>query len=426
MNKLFILSIIGIICIIIIILLVIRKKFTSNSKKCLKWKWDKKQPVCVKKQNNTSNRSTINFRIPISFKSTPRSKNILRAIKPPSSKKINIENVSKISPKFLNIPLSISDITGYDSLFMDIPIYNHSTQELTNYSCLLDTGSSELVIPTNICKKCPDSLGTWKGDKICFNYDIYNPKPTIGYGSGKISVREWEAPMIYDNKGINIKFKGIVDILSISSDINFIPSLCGLIPLYGEEKVSFIDQVLNNLNNCVNGFIMDLKNKQKSITFGKINKNGKNINLLSENNYKQTGLLPEMIYPIVYYAVKLKGIKISGIPFQSFPNDINAILDTGTSGLLFGVYTNMERMVDLYNFVNKDVVITLIIGNENDEDNNIELSYLNKKTEKTVDIVPDGSYSLFGMQNTILVGLPFLIDSIISYDLENKKLIFNE
>lgn len=437
-NLYIIIAIIVVVLSIIGVLILVTKN--KHDKKCIPfiWKNQSNPNKCAEGVSSISlpsvknngpvslnSKYPINRVIPFSFNPKNMNKYPLYTtmnntpIKPPVSVDINTVKNSLLSS--FEMPLTINDkLTGNLSIIFQIPLYSHADKKQFWISSVLDTGSNNMLIPTNICKdsKCENIFGLWNGLDNCETYNIYNPQPYKSYGSGAVYTKLWTTPIIItpdannqnDKYGISVQFNGITKIENL--DMPYFPPLCGLLPTfpkYGDD-ISFIDQITDNLTSCEKGFTIDLTTNKEKILFGKLNKAGKKVNLVDETAYSQ---LPQKDKrPILFYMIKLVSVKVNDVPVDNIPK--YAILDTGTSGFVIGYSTDIYDVnTGFLNSINLNGTIEFTLEND------VKLVYKNKVSDNNIITSPGIT------ADSMLLGLPCMLNTVISYDLGNKCLYFN-
>ena len=120
----------------------------------------------------------------------------------------------------------------------------------------------------------------------------------------------------------------------------------------------------------------------------------------------------------MYYAVGLTDVAVNGVSCgDSITKPKYVILDTGTSGILTGIDEFGTGFQDFYRCINQDSTVTFTLNK------GVKLSFKYSKASNIIQKSPD--FSPAGLLNTALLGLPTLIGTVISYDIKNKRLIFN-
>lgn len=425
------------VCVVTVVLVVwylTPKTGTRAAGSCTDWQWKsptRKNPCASADPGasvsafSSSNYNSATRIIPKSFIwSTPKMPSGARAVStspvaiPP--KPFNIATLDSSGLEKLRMPLNINYSTGFQSLGIDIPLYDHNLRQIITISAILDTGSNFILVPTNLCqdKTCTNIFGLWNGSGNCFVKNNIDPMPVLSYGSGKVHTRVWRTPMVVNNHGISVDFKGIIRVSNVA--MRYFPALCGMLPTYPElgDDVSFVDQVLGSLSKCVRGFVLDLTAGHEAITFGEINTGGKRVSLLSDSDYIDAQINVYDRRPILFYAVKLVKVLVNGVECgggnSSFATPKYAILDTGTSGMLVGIDSSIGDVnTDFVNCINVDATIVFVLEND------ARLTIVNKKTSNNIQ---GGST---GLLDSILIGLPALVNTVTSYDLDGRCLYFN-
>lgn len=228
-------------------------------------------------------------------------------------------------PGTISLPLSRFPPTGdYIMGYLVTCIVSdiHNNKNITMHS-ILDTGSMNLLVIGSGCKNqyCDDEYGIWpinspgKMDDSCKGES---------YGSGTAITEFWDSLF---NHNIPAKIEVVEDIQNLQGMSHF-PSIMGLIPNNKNIGVnnSFVSSVSPTLG--ANGFTIDLKSDQKTLTLGEINKSGNMVDL------PQTSIQGMSTY--IYYNVNVKSSSFTPDDGGQ-PIDIGytgpAILDSGSTGI---------------------------------------------------------------------------------------------
>jgi hypothetical protein len=416
------------VCVVTIVLLVwYLTPGTRTAGSCTDWQWHSPSSPCApaatahSAQYNSATRTIQKSFFANSGLSTPNKPSAARAmVSSPVPKPFDIATLDSSGLEKLRMPLNINYNTGFQSLGIDIPLYDHNLRQVITISAILDSGSNFILVPTNLCqdKTCTDIFGLWNGSGNCFVKNNIDPMPVLSYGSGKVHTRVWRTPMVVNNRGILVDFKGIIKVSNVA--MRYFPALCGLLPTYPQlgDDVSFVDQVLGSLSKCVRGFVLDLTAGLEAITFGEINTIGKRVSLLSDSDYIDAQVNVYDRRPILFYAVKLVRVLVNGVECgggnSSFATPKYAILDTGTSGMLVGIDSSIGDVnTDFVNCINVDATIVFVLEND------ARLTIVHKKTSNDI----QGGAT--GLLDSILIGLPALVNTVTSYDLDGRCLYFN-
>jgi hypothetical protein len=408
---------------------------SATSLSCYSFNWENPKSSCSTNSHSIKNTP---------FKLIKPTRRIRRDIMKPTS--IDLSKVDKSIQSSITFPLNINNDSGNLTLGMVIPLYDPYQKKVIYINSLLDTGSEAFVIPSNVCnnKYCIPDFGMWDGKRNCPVKDLVRPTVNFSYGSADVTTRRWRAPLLFDDnkKGVSIDFYGIISVES-AGDIPYIPAICGLLPTYmgqvDTKSVSFIEQISNHIEGCKKCFIIDTTPKKESITFGKVNPDGVKIPMLNRIEYKKTGLTNTQIKPKgTYYITRLKGIFINNILYtRDFPS--YAILDTGTSGYSFGPAAsdppldNPDLIMEptgqyetLIKAIKSATNLKFVLGNDDVNlrtYDNVENTFI---LEGNRELNSDDIATGLPIYKTMLIGLPGMLNTIISYDLDNNCIIFNK
>lgn len=328
------------------------------------------------------------------------------------------------------------------AITINVDLLNVDKNEIETLTCILDTGSLDLVVQTDKsleannpansdnpndpqAKENYDEIkanGIWKTGYNCL---IPNSNETIKYGQGQVFIEEYNTYLIQDNKASGLDVKAV-----ITAGLTY--NIAGMLQGSFDQpkRYGFLNYMLDSLNNCKRGFSIDLNTNSEKLTIGNIDTdNTVSIPMLNRDILNKIYVfLPN---PMPFYYVQI--------------HDINGVVPELP---VYGLFDCGNTFVGVSNDYTKNLIFNAILnGKAKDKSihNTVTFGFNNANNEiaKLSSIVPlslepgsDGPNSYYYIKllnrdidskfNMINIGLTFQLGTKISYDLENQQYLIKK